>query len=214
MVEKTSIVTGISAILFYLVFLFLYLQDVINEFIFLFILLISLLIMVILFLLFRKKRDTKRKIAIATCIIFLLFCYEFPLIGYYKSPSHLAYAYIEPTEAVEGSEIYSIGVNELTIENEKSIQAVKVLLIKQYVDVLSVFEVNKKTIYGSKNRQILRWLHLQKDHSPEEMKENVSLYLGNENEWLTTFLSRDIGGDSAGLSLALSGRFKQNDFQN
>ncbi|MBE1554060.1 S16 family serine protease [Sporosarcina limicola] len=212
--KKTNIVTGVLSILFYLVFLFLYLQDVINEFIFLFILLISLIILVIIFLVFRKKRVTKRKIAIATFIIFLLFCYELPLIGYYTSPSHFVYAYIEPTVVLEGSEIYSIGVNKLTLENEKSKQAVKELLTKQHVDVLSVFEVNKKNIYGSKNRQILKWLHLQKDHSPEEMKENLSLYLGHEDEWLTTFLSRDIGGDSAGLSLALSGRFKQGDFQN
>lgn len=43
----------------------------------------------------------------------------------------------------------------------------------------------------------------------------MTLYLGHEDEWLTTFLSqRNIGGDSVGLCLALSGRFKQGDFQN
>ncbi|MBU0904093.1 MAG: hypothetical protein KKF57_02820 [Firmicutes bacterium] len=213
--KKSSIVTGILSILFYLLFLLLYIQDVINELLFLFILLISLNFLVILFLVFRKKRDIKREIIISTSIIFVLFCYELPLIGYYTSPSHLAYAYIEPTEALEGSGIYSIGVNQLNLENEKSKQAVEELLTKQHIDVLSVFEVNQKIVYGIKNRQILKWLQLQKEHSPEETKENVALYLGHEDEWLKNFLSRsDIGGDSSGLSLALSGRINQGDFQN
>ncbi|QED47979.1 S16 family serine protease [Cytobacillus dafuensis] len=213
--NKSSNVIGILSILFYLLFLFLYIQDIINEFLFLFILFISLIILLIMFVVFRKNHVTKRKIAIVTFIIFVLFCYEMPLIGYYTSPSHLAYAYSEPTEVLEGSGIYSIGVNQLTLENEKSKQAVEELLTKQHVDVLSVIEVNNKTIYGIKNRQILEWLHLRKEHSPEETKENVALYLGREDEWIKNFLSRsDIGGDSSGLSLALSGRIKQGDFHN
>lgn len=212
--NKSSIVTLIITILFYVVFLFLYLQDIINELIFVCLLFISLIILLLTSILFRKKHAIKRKISIATCIIFLLFCYELPLIGYYTSPTHYAYAYIEPTEAIEGSGIFSIGVNEISIENGKSKPAVEELLINQHIDVLSIIEVNKKIIYGSKNRQILKWLHLEKEHSPNEMKENVSLYLGSEDEWLTSFLSRKIGGDSAGLSLALNGRFKQGDFQN
>ena len=168
-----------------------------------------------MFVVFRKNHITKRKIAIVTFIIFVLFCYEMPLIGYYTSPSHLAYAYSEPSEALEGSGIYSIGVDQLTLENEKSKQAVEELLTKQHVDVLSVIEVNNKTIYGVKNRQILEWLHLRKELSPEETKVNVALYLGREDEWIKNFLSRsDIGGDSSGLSLALSGRIKQGDFHN
>lgn len=212
--NKSSIITGIS-ILFYLLFLILYIQDVINEFLFLLILFMSLIILLIILIVFRKKRVTNKKIAIATFIIFVLFCYEMPLIGYYTSPSHLAYVYSEPTEALKGSGIYSIGVGQFNLENEKSKQAVEELLTKQHVDVLSVIEVNNRTIYGIKNRQILTWLHLRKEHSPEETKENVALYLGREDEWLKTFFSRrDIGGDSSGLSLALSGRIKQGDLQN
>lgn len=220
--NKSSIVTGIIFILFYLLLLFLYIQEVINEFLFLLllfiillILLIWLIILLIIFVVSRKKRVLNRKIAIATSISFVLFCYELPLIGYYTSPSHLAYAYIEPTEALEGSGIYSIGVNQFEIEDGKSKQGVEELLTKQQVDVLSVTELNNKIIYGVKTREILTWLHLRKVHSPEETKENVALYLGQEDEWLKSFLSRrKIGGDSAGLSLALSGRFKQGDFQN
>lgn len=213
--NKTSIVTGILSFIFYLLFLVLYLQDVINSILFLFILLISLIILLIIFVVFRKKHDVKRKIALATVIIFVLFCYESPLVGYSISLSHFAYAYKEPTEALVGSGIYSIGVDKLDIKDGKSKQAVEKLLTKQHIDVLSVFEVKNKIIYVVKNRQILKWLHIGKEHSPKETKENVSLYLGYEDEWLATFLSQpNIGGDSAGLSLALSGRFNKGDFQN
>lgn len=145
-----TVVTCSLSFLFYLLFLILYLQDVINAILFLFILLISLIILLIIFVVFRKKRVIKREIAFATIIIFLLFCYELPLIGY--SISHLDYAYKEPTEAIEGSRIYSIGVNQLNIKNEKSKQEVEELLTKQHVDVLSIIEVKNKIIYGVKNR--------------------------------------------------------------
>ncbi|MFJ8064612.1 S16 family serine protease [Psychrobacillus sp. NPDC096426] len=213
--NKSSIVTVILSILFYLLLLILYIQDVIDEFLFLLILFISLITLLIIFVVFRKKHVLNRKIAIATSIIFVVFCYEFPLIGYYTSPSHLAYGYMEPTEALEGSGIYSIGVDQFNIEDGKNKQAVEELLTNQHVDVLSVTEVNNKTVYGVKTRQILKWLHLRKEHSLEETEENVALYLGHKDKWLKSFLSRpNIGGDSAGLSLALSGRFKQGDFQN
>lgn len=212
--NKSRIVISVFSILYYILFLYLYLQDIMDEFLFLFILFISI-IFLIMFVVFRKKRVTKRKIAIATCIFLLLLCYEMPLIGYYTAPSHLAYTYLEPHEALQGSGIYSIGVNQLNIENEKSKQAVKKLLTKQNVDVLSVIEVNNKTIYGIKNRQILEWLHLRNEHSPEETMENVAQYLGREDDWLKTFFNHpDIGGDSSGLSLALSGRIKEGDLTN
>ncbi|WP_421664414.1 S16 family serine protease [Lysinibacillus telephonicus] len=220
--NKSSIVIGILSILFYLLFLFLYIQDIIDEFLFLIILLmsliillVSLIIMLFIYVVFRKKYVAKKKIAIATLIIFVLFCYEVPLIGYYTSPTHLAYAYSKPTEALKGTGIYSIGVDQFSLNNGKSKQAVEELLTKQHVDVLSVIEVNNKTIYGIKNRQILKWLHLLKEHSPEETRENVALYLGREDEWLKTFLGRpNIEGDSSGLSLVLTGLIKQGDFQN
>lgn len=89
------------------------------------------------------------------------------------------------------------------------------MLTEQHVDVLSVIDLNNKIVYGVKNRQILVWLHLRKENLTEETKENVAVYLGQEDEWLQTFLNRpNIEGFSAGLSLALSGRLKQGVFNN
>ena len=51
------------------------------------------------------------------------------------------------------------------------------LLTRQQVDVLSVIEVSNTIIYGSKNRQLLKWLHLQTDPL-QQMEENVTRYLG------------------------------------
>lgn len=211
--NKSWIVTVILSLLFYLLFLFLYIQDVINEFVFLLLLFISLLILfmslIVLIIVSRKKRILIRNTAIATSIIFVLFCYEFPLIGY-TAASHIAYGYLEPTEALEGSKIYSLGIDEFQIVKGKSNQGVEEMLTEQHVDVLSVIDMNNKIIYGVKNRQILTWLNLRKENLTEETKEDVAVYLGQEDEWLQTFLNRPkIEGYSAGLSLALSGRLKQ-----
>lgn len=212
---KSIIIGSIASILYYLAFLFLYIQNVINEFTFVFILFISLLIPMLLVFVFWKKRVLKSTFVTVTFILFLLFCYELPLIGFTKPPSHIVFAYSEPIEALEGTNIYSVRVNKITLDNVKSNQAAKEFLTAQKMDVMTVSEVNRKIVYESKNEQLAKWLHLQKDHSPEETKENVSKYLGREEKWLTTFLNQDnIGGDSAGLSLAIIGRFKQDDFQN
>lgn len=216
--NKSRSVTVILSIIFYLLFLFLYIQDVINELLFLLLLFMSVLMLfissIILFIVFRKKRVLNRNIAIATSIIFVLFCYELPLIGY-TAATHIAYGYLEPVEALEGSRIYSIGVVKLEISKGESKHSVDEMLTKRHIDVLSVIDIDNEITYGVKNRQILTWLHLRKEQSPEETKENVALYLGQEDEWLKTFLNRrNTAGDSAGLSLALSGRFKQGDFNN
>lgn len=216
--NKSWIIPVILSILFYLLFLFLYIQDVINELIFLLLLFIYLLMLftglIILLVVFRKNRVFNRNIAIATFIIFVLFCYEVPLIGY-TTASHIAYGYLEPTEVLEGSNVYSIGIDEFQIVKGKSKHGVEEMLTKQHVDVLSVIDMKNKIIYGVKNRQILTWLHLRKENLTEDTKENVAVYLGQEDEWLQTFLNRPkIEGYSAGLSLALSGRFKQGDFNN
>ncbi|WP_197072817.1 S16 family serine protease [Bacillus sp. B-jedd] len=107
-----------------------------------------------------------------------------------------------------------LGVNELAITDGTSKKEIEKLLTKQQVDVLSVIEVSNKIIYGSKNRQLLKWLHLQTDPL-QQMEGIVTRYLGREDQWLTSFFKQpDIAGDSAGLSLALSGRLKQSDFRN
>lgn len=205
-------VTIFLIFLYYGVFLFLYLQDVIGGISFVAILLISFIILLIVRILLRKKINYKRKITLATCIMFLLFCFEIPLI-FYEGTSHVAYIYTEPLHA-KGTEIYLIGVNRVDFQFMESIQSVEDLLNKQQVPFLNVAENTNLVLYESKNRQILKWLHLQKSEV-DQMKENVNHYLGKEDVRINEFFNQDnIGGNSAGLGLALTGLILQGDLQN
>ncbi|MDM5233544.1 S16 family serine protease [Lysinibacillus pakistanensis] len=190
----------------------MYLQDVIGGISFVAILLISFIILLIVRILLRKKINYKRKITLATCIMFLLFCFEIPLI-FYEGTSHVAYIYTEPLHA-KGTEIYLIGVNRVDFQFMESIQSVEDLLNKQQVPFLNVAENTNLVLYESKNRQILKWLHLQKSEV-DQMKENVNHYLGKEDVRINEFFNQDnIGGNSAGLGLALTGLILQGDLQN
>ncbi|MGG2112309.1 S16 family serine protease [Lysinibacillus pakistanensis] len=198
--------------LYYGVVLFLYLQDVIGGISFISILLISFIILLIVRILLRKKINYKRKITLATCIMFLLFCFEIPLI-FYEGTSHVAYIYTEPLHA-KGTEIYLIGVNRVDFQFMESIQSVEDLLNKQQVPFLNVAENTNLVLYESKNRQILKWLLLKKSEV-DQMKENVNHYLGKEDVRINEFFNQDnIGGNSAGLGLALTGLILQGDLQN
>ncbi|MBB2482889.1 hypothetical protein H5P36_22260 [Bacillus sp. APMAM] len=211
--NKSSFIIGVLTIIYYLLFLLLYLQDVINEFVFVCILFLSLIILLIYLIVFRKQSVNKRKIAIATFIIFLLFLYEFPLALIYNPPTYLANIYKQPSEVLEGSGIFLVGFSQLNL-TEKSKRDVIEILSKQQADVLSVEEVDNKMIYSSKNSQILKLLHLQKDPI-KQMGENVTQYLGKEEELVNSFTKQsDTSGSSAGLGLALSGRLKNGDYQN
>jgi len=123
--SKRRIITIIVTLLFYLLLLTLYLQDVINEFIFAGSLLLGLMGLFIVLIVQRKNKATIRTIGISTFIISVLFCYELPLTLYYISPSHLAYSYKEPAEALKGTRIFLLGVNELAITNGKSKRKLK-----------------------------------------------------------------------------------------
>ncbi|MEY9979156.1 hypothetical protein ABH968_004118 [Lysinibacillus sp. RC79] len=197
--------------LYYGVILFLYLQDVIGGISFVAILLINFIIVLIARILLRNK-IYKRRITFATCIMFLLFCFEFPLI-FYEGTSHIAYIYTEPLQA-KGSEIYLIGVNRVDFQFMESIQSVEDLLNKQQVPFINVDEITNFFLYKSKNQQILKWLHLQRNEA-DQMKDNVNHYLGKEDVRINEFFNQDnIGGNSAGLGLALTGLIIRGDLQN
>ncbi|ALC85553.1 hypothetical protein AM499_06765 [Bacillus sp. FJAT-22090] len=206
--NKSSIVTGILSILFYLVVLLFYLQDVINEWMFLCILFISLITMLLRLIVLRKKNACKGKISIALIILILLFSYEFLLLGY-TTPSHLINLYVEPTEAIEDSGIFLLPVQEITIRNKHEL---KEILTTRNGDVLTITKLNNRKIYGYKNRQILSWFQKA---LIEESEDNVKKYLGQEDEWLNNFFNREqISGDSAGLNLVLNGLYKRGNFKN
>jgi hypothetical protein len=205
---KSSIVAGILTILFYFVILLLYLQDVINEWMFLCILFFGLLILLLSSIVFRKKRVRQRKISTALIILMLLFSYEFLLLGY-TTPSHLINLYVEPTEVIEDSGIFLLPVQEITIRNKHDLEEI---LTTRNDDVLTITKLNNRKIYRNKNRQILSWF--QKTLI-EESENNVKKYLGQEDEWLNQFFKREqISGDSAGLNLVLNGLYKQGQFKN
>lgn len=116
---KSSIIAAILTIIFYLVFLFLYLQDVIGELMFLCVLFIGLMVLLLSLFVFRKKRYT----SIAVIVLFLLFCYEFLLLGL-TTPTHLVNLYVEPTEAIEGSGLFLLPVQVITISNKQEFEEI------------------------------------------------------------------------------------------
>ncbi|WP_342598178.1 S16 family serine protease [Psychrobacillus sp. FSL H8-0483] len=95
----------------------------------------------------------------------------------------------------------------------ESKQAVEDHLNKQHIQFLDIMEFTNLDLYGSKNRQLLVWLHLKKNEL-EQMRESVNHYLGQEDASINEFLNRDhIGGNSAGLGLALIGLIIRGDLQ-
>ncbi|MGD6855387.1 S16 family serine protease [Bacillus infantis] len=213
---KTGVIAGIMTFFFYIVFLLLYLFEIINEYAFVFMLFLLLVILLNLWFVFRQKRKNRIQITVSAFLLVLLFCYELPLllVALSSPPSHVAYAYQEPNEALKGSGIFSVGVAEFTLKNQNSEQDARKILAAQGVDVLSIAAVDHKIRYESKNRQLLKWLHLQKEPLLQ-MEESAAEYLGKEEDWLRRFIQQpDIAGNSAGLSLALSGLINEGRLEN
>ena len=213
--NKNKIGAGILLI-GYIIFLVLYLQEVISELIFLFLLLVSLIVTGGILIVCRKKQIPNLKVLFSALLIMLiLFCYELPLFLFaFLSPSHIAYAYRDPTEVVEGTSIYSLSVAAFELHDIKSKKKVEDLLVKQNVDVLSVMEIDNQIVYRNKNEQILRWLHLLKT-AKKQSEENVLKYLGSEEEWIRNhFKDEQQSGDSAGLILAVTGLLLRGEFEN
>jgi hypothetical protein len=206
--NKSNIVVGILTILFYFVSLLLYLQDVINEWMFLCVLFFGLLILLLSLIVSRKKRARQRKISTGLIILMLIFTYEFLLLGY-TTPSHIINLYVEPTEAIEDSGIFLLPVQVITIRDKENLEEI---LTTRNSDVLTITKLNNRKIYGYKNRQILSWFQKA---LIEESENNVKKYLGQEDEWLNHFFKREqISGDSAGLNLVLNGLYNQGKLKN
>lgn len=143
----------------------------------------------------------------------LLICFELPLI-FFEGYTHRVFLYNEPTNIFVNSGIYLVGVNSVDFKHMESKQSVEDSLNKQHIQFLDIIEVTNFDLYGSKNRQLLDWLLLKKNDF-EQMRESVNHYLGQEDATINEFLNRDhIGGNSAGLGLALIGLIIRGDLQN
>lgn len=142
-----------------------------------------------------------------------MFCYELPLI-FYDATTHIALLYQPPEEIIEGTNIYLLGVNGVEFSlTEKKLDVSKILE-RQHIKPLTIIEGENKFRYTSKNSQMLNWLHLKED-STEQMKKNVSYFLGNKEKKIDAFLNRErIDGDSGGLALVLSVKVKNKAIQN
>ena len=212
--RKTLFTTIIPSIVIYIILLVLYLFDIIGALIFLGILLLSILIIGILFVICYKNSKLKRSLRTSIITLSVLFAFEFPLLFYLSAPAFSVQSYHPPVETVAGSGIFTIGVVRFDFEDEKSEESIHKLLTDQGIDVLSIIKIDNQILYGVKNRQLVTWLHLRKEHTPKEMVETVQSYLGAKEDWMSQLSGSDTGGDSAGLSLVLSGLFKRGDLEN
>lgn len=207
------IVAVIITMIYYFVFLFLYLSDVISGVSFLVILLLSLIILSTVLIVYWNKRAIKRKVMLITSLMALLFCYEMPLL-FYDANTHAVYRYIDPLEIYKGSGIYLLGVNRVDFQFTENKKAVIDLLNKQKMDYLDITKITNSDRYGSKNRQLLKWFHLGKS-DVDQMRDNVKQFLVKEDGRINEFLnSETIEGSSAGLGLTLTGLIMRGDLQN
>lgn len=201
-------------LLFYFLLLELFLREIIAGITFLVILLLSLIVLFLSLLVFRKKRKMRLKITISLIILSLLLCYELPLLGV-VSKTHVADFYLEPSQTVEGSGIHIVSVGSIGLDNMKSDQEAREYLRKNHEEeIITITKLTNRILYGNKNRQILKLLHLQK--SPKEkMRENLKLYFGKEEARLSEYFKHDEAiGDSAGLSLLLTELIIKGELQN
>ncbi|MGE7602564.1 S16 family serine protease [Peribacillus sp. NPDC097675] len=151
---------------------------------------------------------------ISLSILFLLFCYELPLIGF-AVQSHIADIYHEPSETVERSGIYIIGIDVETLNNMESKQAVRDQLTNEHKDVLTITEINNSMSYTNKNRTLLSWFGLNAKSPKEKMREDLREYFGKEEQRLTDYFHNDHAtGNSAGLAILLTELIINGTFQN
>ncbi len=147
-------------------------------------------------------------------ILLLIFCYELPLIGF-AAQSHIADIYFEPSETVERSGIFIIGIEIEILNNMESKQAVQEQLTKEHKDVLTIIELTNPMSYKNKNRTLLSWLGLNEKSPKEEMREYLREYFGEEDQRLTDYFNYDQAtGDSAGLAILLTELMINGTFQN
>ena len=102
-----------------------------------------------MFFVYRKNRVKKRIIAIATTILFVLFCYEVLLIGF-NTQSHIVSVYEEPIETVKGTGIHFLGVSTFTLNNMESEQEVQELFTKNQLEVLTITALSNRLLYEQK----------------------------------------------------------------
>lgn len=211
------ILTGLfTSILFYSASLLLYLLDILNAPVFLSVLFLGGVIQSILFIivLICQYRMLTRLLGSSLLVLVFLTAYEFPLLFYLSAPTYVTASYFAPEEVVEGSGIYSVGVQETRYKKGTSKKYITELMKDEGIEILSITQIDNQIIYGVKNRQLLSWLHLTGEHTPKEMVETVQSYLGTEEDWVATLNRPNTGGDSAGLSLVLSGLYKKGKLDN
>lgn len=209
--QKSSYYLLSLTVAYYIIFLFLYLFEVINEMGFVLVLFVGLTFLLARVWTVKRMRQPISTYKVSVVVLTLLAAYESILIGYVAPKQYNFLTYEEPVEVIEGSNIYTLGVRRLLIENVKDPDTLE---LEGYT-VLSIKEIETTTIYLAKNRQLLSWLGM-KEEGVESSAANVKQFLGGiHDESIEQFYQREkIAGDSAGLSLATSSLLNSKGYTN
>lgn len=192
---------------------FSYYYNRINGFVYIGILLFALLIASIFLIVFRKNKNFIGKIIVVSIILILLIMFDFKLL-HYEANSFTVSFYAEPIEVIDGSGIHLMVVETFDVVHVEDKEFLKKSLETEDKQIISIYEVDNKSRYLSKNIELLQMIGFEKDHF-EVMNRNVKEYLSDDMGTINDFVSkRVIIGDSAGLGLALSGLLEQKKLSN
>ncbi|MGM0834716.1 MAG: hypothetical protein ACQEV7_01080 [Bacillota bacterium] len=187
---------------------FSYYYNRINGFVYIGLLLVALLIASIFLIVFRNHKDYIGKIKVVIIILMFLIMFDFKLL-HYEANSFTVSFFAEPIEVIKGSGIHLMVVETFDVVRVEDKELVKKSLEKENKQIISIYEVNNKSRYLSKNIELLQMIGVEKDHF-DVMNRNVKEYLSDDMGVINDFVSKsEITGDSAGLGLALSGLLEQ-----
>lgn len=209
--KKSSYLLLFFTVVYYIVFLALYLVESINEISFLIALFVALSFLLINVRTIKQKNESRNIYKVSIGVLSLLLAYEFILIGYIAPKQYNVLTYEEPVEVIEGSNIYTVGVRRLLVEQLKNPDTLEM----EGYTVLSVKEITNATIYSAKNRQLLTWVGM-KEEGVDSSAANVKKFLRDSHKKsIEDFYQQEkIAGDSAGLSLATSSLLNSKGYRN
>ncbi|PYZ97642.1 hypothetical protein CR205_03340 [Alteribacter lacisalsi] len=203
----------IAGAIMYLSLFMLYINDVMNGFIFIGLLLIFCFFTVILFFFLRKRKRQTRFFTSALSVLLILLAFDFQLLEY-ESATYTATGYMEPIDLLEDSGLYLLPVR---IEPVAFIEDKEWLMEgfeAQNIDIYHIEPITNQDRYVSKNRWLAAFAGFTRD-GMTEMEENLTSYGYSGLAFAEDFFELDnLKGNSAGLALGLKAMYDRGELQN